>query len=91
MSIVHTTKTLTDFDSGQTLQTAFNDVDGSFTVDGFLTAVVGRSIGFTTTTTTVAGDTLVVAYTENGLALYTFTLVFTSAAQTTLISATRTA
>lgn len=89
--MANTLKQLSEFDGTQTLRQSLNDVDSSHTTSGFLTGVVGRSIGFTTTTTTVAGDTLVVAYTENAIALYTFTLVFTSATQQTLISATRTA
>lgn len=86
---MNTLKQLSEFDGTQTLRQALNDVDSSYTTSGFLTALVGRKIIFTTTTTTVSGDTLNLAFSENGIALYTLQLIFTDGTQATIISAAR--
>lgn len=87
------TKPLSQQDPGETAQYAFNDIDASKNVTGFLTSLVGRQINVTITTTTVANDTEVYAFSEQfgTLPLYTFTLVYTDGTRTTLLVASRTA
>jgi hypothetical protein len=84
-------KPLSQQDPGETAQYAFNDVDATFGVNGFLVAVVGRRIDQTISTTTVSGDTSTLAFSENGIALYTLKIVFTDGTQTVLLYALRTA
>jgi hypothetical protein len=87
------TKPLSQQDPGETAQYAFNDVDATHTVNGFLVGLVGRQVALTISTTNVANDTENYAFSENfgALPLYTFQLVYTDGTRTTLSTATRTA
>lgn len=87
----NTIKTPSPLDGNQTLQSAFNDVDATLTVNGFLVGKVGRKVVVSLATTNVANDTQVFSFSENGTALYTLQLVFTDSSLATLISAERTA
>lgn len=89
--MANTQKPLSERDANQTLQHAYNDVDGSLTTNGFLTGKVGRKIEQSITTTNVANDTAVIDFIENGNLLYTLTVVYTDATQSVLVSAERTA
>jgi len=84
-----TAKPLSQQDPGETAQYSFNDVDATFGVNGFLVAVVGRRIDQTISTTTVSGDTSTLAFSENGVALYSLKIVFTDGTQSTLLYAVR--
>lgn len=88
-----TVKIMTQKDADQATRTAYNDVNATIGVDGFLTGLVGRKITQTITTTSVTGDTAVFSFYENfgSSLLYTITVVYTDGTQTTLLSATRTA
>ncbi len=87
----NTLKGKSEFDNLQTLGQSFNDVDSTITTNGFLVGLVGRKIDFTVSTTSIAGDTLTVAFSENGTALYTYKLIYTDGSQGTILSAERTA
>lgn len=80
-----------DFEQG--LRTAYNDINGTTSVDGFLTGVVGRQITQTITTTNTTDDTAVFRFYEDfgSTLLYEYTIVYTDGTQQTLLSATRTA
>ena len=84
-----TTKNLSQRDGTQTNQIAFNDVDGSFTTNGFLVGLVGRKIVQTISTTNVSGDTVTFYFSENGTPLYALKLIYTDNTQSILISAER--
>lgn len=86
-----TTKLLSDRDHGQVLQAAAVIEDDTIMVNGFLVGKVGRKVVQTISTTSISGDTAVYTFSENGLSLYSLTLIFTDATQNTLISAERTA
>ena len=86
-----TKKSLTDADSGQTLQYSYNDTDSSINVNGFLVGVVGRRIDLTISSTNVANDTETYAFSENSIPLYTLEIVYTDGTRTTLLFAIRTA
>jgi len=87
----NTTKAPSDLDYSQTLQGAYNDVNSTLSTDGFLVGKVGRKIVVSITTTSVANDTEIYAFSENGTALYTITMIYTDGNRTTMISAERTA
>lgn len=89
--MAHINKKLSERDASQTLQSSYNDVDASLTIAGFLTGKLGNKITLTVTTTTIAGDTQVVSYFDNGVLLYTLTLIYSDGTQNVLISAERTA
>lgn len=86
-----TTKKMSRKDQEQTLRSAYNDVNSTLAVDGFLVGLVGRKVVQTITTTTLANDTAVFAFSENGVALYTITVIYTDGTQTIMLSAERTA
>lgn len=88
---IKTQKPLSQRDPGQVLQAAQNDIDDTITVNGFLVGLVGRRIDLTITTTNVANDTEVYAFSENGIALYTLTIVYTDGMRATLLYCERTA
>lgn len=87
----NTQKPLSDVDSQQTLQRAFNDVNATISTDGFLTGLVGRRIDLTISQTNVANDTETYAFSESGTALYTLKIVYTDGTRSTLLFAVRTA
>ncbi len=89
--MAHTTKLLSERDANQTLQSAYNDVDATVSVNGFLVGKVGHKIEVSTSTTDTAGDTQVFSFFDNGTLLYELTLIFTDSTQETLLSAERTA
>jgi hypothetical protein len=87
----HINKNLTERDANQTLQSSYNDVDATLSVNGFLVGKVGNRITLALSTTTIANDTEIYTFLDNGTQLYIFTLVYTDGTRTQLISATRTA
>jgi hypothetical protein len=89
--MVHTTKTLSERDYQQTLRLSFNDVDASLTTNGFLIGKVGRKVEVAITTTTVLDDTAIYTFSENGVVLYQYTIIYTNGGRTQMISAERTA
>lgn len=86
-----TTKRVSDLSSENVFRAAANDHDGSLNVNGYLAGKVGRRIEQTIATTNVAGDTAVLDFKENGILLYRYTIIYTTAGQTIMISAERTA
>jgi len=89
--MANTTKPLSERDSGQVLQAAAVTEDDSIVTSGFLVGKVGRKIDVSITTTNVANDTAVYAFSEAGSALYTLTMVYTDGTRAELLSAERTA
>lgn len=86
-----TTKKGTRKDGMQTLQMAFNDVDASITTNGFLVGKIGHKVTLDIVTTTVAGDSELYSFLDNGELLYQIKLVYTDAGKTQLLSAERVA
>ncbi len=86
-----TDKRMSHKDAEQATRYSYNDANATMGVDGFLVGKVGRKVVQTIATTTNPDDTLVFDFSENGVALYQLTLIFTDASQEILISAERTA
>jgi len=86
-----TNKPLSDRDFQQTLRASFNDVDKSLTTNGFLVGKVGHKITLSISTTNVASDTETYAFSDNGTALYSITVVYTDGSRSQMLSAERTA
>lgn len=86
-----TNKRLSPKDQEQAIRSAYNDVNSTIGVDGFLTAIIGRRVDQSITTTNVANDTSVFDFSENGLALYQITVVYTDGTRTDILFAERTA
>lgn len=82
-----TSKLLSDRDYQQALKLSFNDVDASLTTNGFLIAKVGRKVEVDVS----GGSVAIYTFLENGTTLYQYTLTYTDASRTTLVSAERTA
>ena len=86
-----TSKPKSQQDANQTLQYAFNDVDATLSVNGFLVGKVGHRITRTVTTTSQPNDTEVYAFSDSGTPLYTLTIVYTDGSQATMLYAERSA
>lgn len=88
-----TVKILSGLDANQTLQGAYNDVDGSLTANGYLVGKVGRRVTLAISTTTAAGDTETYTFAEhNGVAyidLYAIKIVYTTGDRDVLLYAER--
>jgi len=86
-----TQKPLSHLDYEQTLQSSYNDLNATLSVDGFLTGKVGRKVELSVSTTSVLNDTEVYNFSENGTALYELTIIYTDGTRAQMISAERTA
>lgn len=84
-----TVKNLSDRDYQQTFRLAFNDVDATITTNGFLVGKVGRKVEAVISTTSVPNDTVTYTFSEDGVNLYAYEIIYTSAARTQMISAER--
>jgi hypothetical protein len=86
-------KPYSDLDASQTQQAAFNDNTFSHLVDGFLSALVGRRVALTISTTTITNDTENYAFSEQfgALPLLTIQIVYTDGSRTQMLYAQRTA
>ena len=84
-----TDKQLSDRDFQQTLRLNFNDVDASLTTSGFLIGKVGRKVDVAISTTTVLNDTATYTFSEDGVQLYKYKLIFTNGGRSELMSAER--
>jgi hypothetical protein len=84
-----TQKPLSHLDYEQTLQSSYNDVNATLSVDGFLTGKVGRKVELAISTTTVVDDTETYSFSENGIALYTLQIIYTDGTRSQLVSAER--
>lgn len=86
-----TNKQPTGLDQAEAIRGAYNEVNASLSVDGFLTAEVGRKVDLTISTTTISGDTETYSFSESGTLLYTIKVIYTDGTRATMISAERTA
>ena len=87
----HSTKQFSEYDYEQIFQKIFNGEGATISVDGFLAGKVGRKVELNITTTTVANDTEVFTFSESGVNLFEFTIVYTSGSRDNMLSAERTA
>lgn len=84
----NTTKNSSNKDANQALGEAFNDVDDSLSINGFLVAKIGRKV----TMDLSDGDTVeTYTFKEGSTTLYVLTLTYTDSNRTVLVSAERTA
>lgn len=86
-----TTKQPTKLDYEQSIQGAYNDVNATLSVDGFLTGKVGHKVSLALATTTIADDTEIYSFEDNGTLLYQITIIYTDGSRSLMISAERTA
>lgn len=86
-----TTKPMSQKDSQQVLRGAYNDVDKSLTVNGFIGAQVGNKVTLAIQTTNVASDTELYTFLDNGVQLMQIKIIYTTASRDLMLSAERTA
>lgn len=85
----NTRKQLSNLDSAQTLQGAFNEEDKSFTISGFLVGKVGHKFLKDIETTNVSDDTEVFSYYDDDNLLYKLKIIYTDSNRTDVISGER--
>ena len=78
-----TTKQLSGLDGTQVLKAIYNEI-GAIATEGWVSGLVGRKIVYTIGTTTVANDTALFTYIENGVTMMVLANVYTDGARTTL-------
>jgi len=76
-------------DANQTLQGSYNDVDLSITTNGFLVGKVGRKIAAAVSTTNIANDTETYTFSEDGITLYVYKVIYTDGTRATILTAER--
>lgn len=76
-------------DGNQALQGAFNDVDSSLTVNGFLVGKIGHKVDMALSTTTITNDTETYTFSDSGTTLYAIKVIYTDGSRVTMISAER--
>lgn len=86
-----TTKQPTKLDYEQSIQGAYNDVNATLSVDGFLTGKVGHKVTLSVTTTSVLDDTEVYSFFDGATLLYEITIIYTDGTRSLMSSAERTA
>lgn len=86
-----TTKQPTKLDYEQSIQGAYNDVNATLSVDGFLAGKVGHKVALAITTTTVLDDTEVYSFYDGATLLYEITIIYTDGSRGLMVSAERTA
>jgi hypothetical protein len=86
-----TQKPLSHLDYEQTLQSSYNDVNATLSVDGFLTGKIGRKVVLAIQTTTLPNDTEVYSFSEDSGAtlLYTLRIIYTDGTRAQMVSAER--
>jgi hypothetical protein len=84
-----TQKPLSHLDYEQTMQSSYNDVNATLSVDGFLTGKVGRKVELAISTTTIVDDTETYSFSESGTALYSLRIIYTDGTRAQMISAER--
>lgn len=93
--MAQTQKLMSDRDFQQTLKLNFNDVDSSLTTNGFLIGKVGRKVEVDISGGVPAGSVAVFTFKElqdaTYVTLYQYTITYTDATRTQMISAERTA
>lgn len=89
--MARTNKVPSDQDANQTLQGAYNEIDATFTTNGYLVGEVGRQISLAISTTTVANDTETYTFSEASGAtqLYQIKIIYTDGTRATMLTATR--
>jgi hypothetical protein len=87
--MANTTKSLSDRDYEQAVQSVYNSVDATLSVNGFIVGKVGHKITQTITTTTVANDTEVFAFYDGATTLYEIEVVYTDGTRSLMLSAER--
>ena len=85
----NTQKPLSYRDANQTLQSSYNDVNGTLSVDGFITGLVGRKITLSIITTTIANDTEIYNFLENSVSLYQIKIIYTNGTRSQMLSTER--
>ena len=86
-----TTKQPTKLDYEQSIQGAYNDVNATLSVDGFLTGKVGHKVSLALAMTAIPDDTEIYTFEDNGTILYQITIIYTDDSRSLMVSAERTA
>lgn len=87
--MVISTKRPSEQDGNQTLQGAYNDVDFSITVNGYLVGKVGRKIDMVIGTDTIPNDMETYTFSEDGVTLFVYEIIYTDGTRDVFKSAER--
>jgi len=91
----NTTKPGTKLDYEQAIQGAYNDVNSTLGVDGFLTGKIGRKVELGISSETITGvitgvdNVETYSFSENGTTLYILKIIYTDTTRSQMVSAER--
>jgi hypothetical protein len=91
-----TQKPLSHLDYEQTMQSSYNDVNATLSVDGFLTGKVGRKVELAISSDSLTPGVIsgvdnveTYSFSESGTALYSLRIIYTDGSRALMISAER--
>lgn len=85
----NSSKRLSDRDANQAIRLSFVDELSTLSMSDWVSAKVGRKLTYTISTTTVANDTITIAYLEGAVSLATVKIIYTDGTRTVKISEER--
>ena len=84
-----TTKRLSERDYAQALQSSYNQMNATLSVDGFIVGKVGHKVTLAISTTTVLNDTELYSFYDVSTLLYQIKIIYTDGTRNQLLSAER--
>jgi hypothetical protein len=87
--MANTTKPLSDRDYEQAVQSVYNGVDATLSVNGFIVGKVGHKITQTIATTSVVNDTEIFGFYDGATTLYEIKVIYTDGTRSLMLSAER--
>ena len=84
-----TTKRLSERDYAQALQSSYNQMNATLSVDGFIVGKVGHKVTLAISTTSVVNDTETYSFSDGATPLYQIRIIYTDGSRSLLLSAER--
>lgn len=84
-----TTKRLSERDYAQALQSSYNQMNATLSVDGFLVGKIGHKVELSVSATTYPNDTETYSFYDNATLLYQIRIIYTDGSRNIMVSAER--
>lgn len=84
-----TTKRLSERDYAQALQSSYNQMNATLSVDGFIVGKIGHKVTLAISTTSAVDDTETYSFFDSTTLLYQIKIIYTDGTRNLLLSAER--
>lgn len=84
-----TTKPLSERDYAQALQSSYNQMNATLSVDGFIVGKIGHKVTLALSTTSFSDDTETYTFLDGATLLYQIKIIYTDGSRGLLLSAER--